>query len=91
MKEIDTMEARRQDHLEKAEALEGSIKTLRPENFTDHEAYVAEKDYRRKTANTARRSAQRAANKKIELGKALSAYRTMLLPMPENEDNSVAL
>lgn len=91
LKAIDAMEARRQGHLERADVLEGSLKTLRAEEFPTLEDFTAEKDYRRKMANSSRRSAQLAESKKVELGKALSAFRTMTLPFPDNEDNSVVL
>lgn len=90
LKAIDAMEARRQKHLEHADVLEGSLNTLRPEEFPTLKDFTAEKDYRRKMANSSRRSAQKAESKKVELGKALAAFRTQLLPLGL-DDNSVVL
>lgn len=91
LKAIDEMEAKKVKRLQDAEEWDFSIKTMLLSDFPSEEEYTAEKDYRRKMGFMARRSAQRAESKKAELGKALSAYRTMLLPMPLNDDNSVVL
>lgn len=91
LKAIDVMEERRLAKYIQAEELEASVKSLSSLDFPSDEEWNKEKDYRRKMAGMARRSAQRAASKKVELGKALSAMRTMLLPMPFNNDTSVTL
>lgn len=90
LKAIDAMETRRQSRLEEADKIESSMRTLRVEEFPSREEFTLQLDYRRKMAGVARRSAQSAESKKAELGKALSAFRTMLLPMGET-DNSVVL
>lgn len=91
LKAIDAMEARRQSRLEEAERIESSMRTMRVEEFPNDDEFTAQLDYRRKMAGVARRSAEKAANKKVELGKALAAMRTMLLSFPDNEDISVVL
>lgn len=82
LKAIDEMEAKRVEALQLAEEREEHLKFQTPGAY---------KDYVRKVAGMARRRAERAANKKVELGKALAAYRTMTLPFPDNEDTSVVL
>lgn len=82
LKAIDAMEERRVYSLQLAEEKEAHLKDQPPSQY---------KDYIRKLAGAARRSAQRAENKKVELGKALSSHRTMLLPLPNNDDSSVVL
>lgn len=91
LKAIDAMEARKQIRLEEADKIESSMRALHVEEFQNREEFIAELDYRRKMAGGARRSAQRAENKKVELGKALARFRTMLLSLPGNEDTSVVL
>lgn len=91
LKAIDAMESRRQNRLEEADRIESSMRTLRVEEFPSPEEFTLQLDYRRKMAGAARRSAQRAENKKVELGKALAGFRTMLLSFPGNEDTSVVL
>ena len=82
LKAIDEMEKKRTDALALAEEREAHLKIQTPGAYGD---------FVRKEAVMARRRAERLANKKVELGKALASFRTMLLPMPDNEDNSVTL
>jgi hypothetical protein len=91
LRAIDAMEARRVMRLKDAEMWEAAVKTVSFLDFPSDEEYTAKKDYQRKMANMARRSAQRAENKKKSLGEALSRMRTMLLRFSDNEDTSVVL
>lgn len=87
LKAIDVQDKKQTEKYAEADQIEDDVKamTLHPEAYG-----LSDINWKRTLAGKARRSAQRAANKKVELGKALSAFRTMLLPMGE-PDNSVVL
>lgn len=90
LKAIDTEEKHRQERLAAADAYEDLMRIMDHGDFPDKKEFNLELDYQRKMANSARRSAQLASTRKIELGKRLAQFRTMLLPMG-SEDTSVVL
>lgn len=90
LKAIDAQEQRRLEQLAIADAIEDSMQGLRVEGFPNEKEFKLELDYLRKTAASARRSAQRASTTKTKLGKKLAEFRTMLLPMG-SKDTSVVL
>lgn len=84
---IDAMDKKQKDKYAEADELELIAKNMAQNKvFQRHEI-----QWKLACAEKARRSAGRAASKKVELGKALSGFRTLLLPLTGNEDTSVVL
>lgn len=85
LKAIDVQDTKQTEKYAEADQIEDDVKAmaLHPEAYT-----LSEINWKRTLAGKARRSAQRAASKKMELGKALSAFRTLLLPLDNQNDKS---
>lgn len=91
LKAMDEAERLSQAALTESDRLRAELKALRREHFKTETGWDSAIGFRKEQIVKAEKRADRYQAKKKQLGEALSRLRTMLLPIPENDDNSVVL